>query len=660
MSLDLFQEESSQRLTEFAPTQNPPANTFDGFMYGAGMATMRGFAKTGRAISLLGSVGAIAQDVVEGGSHNSDAYFDLHKDIFQKAVDYWTPKPNEVGFAGEAVGTLLSMVPQVIASPALAVGSAQLGMSEDLVGQGVSSGKAQAVGGIYGAGMGLGVWMPILGQNLWQRMVLGGAGFNVAQGVAMRGAAGAILDGDKAGEGFKAFSGEDITLDVLMGLAFGGIAHINPAARAQGAEAIANLKAWAEKWAPSDVAAIATLREAQHLNVDSTPGRPVAVQDIETHVQRMRTAIDQLATDKPVDVEGIKATIGDAQAEPRFTPDAERTAEAEATVRTLNQDAAAMRNEEGLLTPELRPYSDLFKFLDEYVSGKEVGVPVPNYRFDLGRFAPAVVAKVAQLIDGFGDKHAAVRVNARSLKHTDEGHASLMRDAYTRLPELLANAETEVLRNPKRPDSAFLVFSGGSKSTPLAIVEISKNGNGTDIVNVIPAKKRTIQRHREETAKWLEGRHGLGPTPHPVGPEGTPAEDAFSDFQPLDKTSVGQKAGDFNQDASGTPGENGLSPNPEAPPAAAGQAVSPPLGKSGERPAGAEGSAREYDPVRAEADLIVSQAPDMPITVGTNPDGTPMTMTAKDYMEQARMDTEQAMKDVNLLEVAAQCLLGVH
>ena len=48
------------------------------------------------------------------------------------------------------------------------------------------------------------------------------------------------------------------------------------------------VRAWAEAATPSQKAAIATLREAQHLNVDSTPGKPLEPVDVQAHV---RTAL---------------------------------------------------------------------------------------------------------------------------------------------------------------------------------------------------------------------------------------------------------------------------------------------------------------------------------------------------------------------------------
>jgi len=349
MSLELYENEAAERLSGYRPVTSFEPGAFDGFWRGAGLTAMQTLAKAGRAVDLLGSVAPILLDKMSGGTEAQDRYFAEHDETFGRAVDFWTPRPNEVGVAGQIVGQLAATLPMVIASPGFTVGQTQLAVAEDVVRKGVSPGKAQAVGAAQAAGLGLGIWFPILGQNLWQRLFLGGAGFNVAQGVAMRGASELILADTAAAEDFKAFDWSMVTLDVLLGLAFGGIAHLSPAQRAQGAKVWGQLREWGIGMKPSDVDAIAALRQAQHLNVDSMPGRPVDVTDIEAHVQRLRTAIDQLATDRPVEVSDLPAA--------RVEPDAPRMAENEIRARELVAAAERVRVEENL--PPIEPEAPL-------------------------------------------------------------------------------------------------------------------------------------------------------------------------------------------------------------------------------------------------------------------------------------------------------------
>lgn len=347
MSMDLYERDISERMTGFRPISAPEPGVFDNFAYSAGTAAMRTFATAGRsALTLAGGVASLIERAGELhplGKFDrtvSDAIFKAADDIGQRAVDYWTPNPNEVGVAGQVVGQLAATIPMVIASPGAMVAATQMGTAEDLARKGVDTTKAVAAGTAVGAGLGLGIWVPILGRNLWERVVLGGVGFNVLQGAATRGAAGAIVEGTPGEGDFKTLDPVEITLDVLLGAAFGGIAHLSPALRAQGADFMNQFTRWGEGLKPSDVDALATLRQAQHLNVDSMPGKPVDATDIEAHVQRMRTAIDQLANDRPVQVDDLPAA--------RVTPDDARMAANEAQAKELVGIAEQVREAEGL------------------------------------------------------------------------------------------------------------------------------------------------------------------------------------------------------------------------------------------------------------------------------------------------------------------------
>lgn len=343
MSGDLYQDQALERISNLAPVQVPEAGAFDGFLRGSAMATMKGFAKTGRALDMAGAALPVAYDAITGGTEAQDRYFKEHDEVFGSAVDAWTPKPNEVGAAGEIVGSLLSTLPVVIASPSLAVASAQLSGTEDLAKKGVSPTKAIAAGAVEGAALGTGIWMPILGNNLWQRMALGGAGFNMTQGVAARAAEGMILEGTPEAENFKAFDSTALTLDALMGMAFGAVTHVSPHARAQGKETWEKISAWAEKLNPSDVDSILVLRQAQHLNEDSLPGTPLGAKDINDHVQRVRTAIDDIVAGREVKVDDMPAG--------KFEPDAARFDEAQTRAGELSKSAEEIRTESDLPKP---------------------------------------------------------------------------------------------------------------------------------------------------------------------------------------------------------------------------------------------------------------------------------------------------------------------
>lgn len=383
MSLDLYAREVSQELSRLDGTKTLEPSAFDGFLRGTSIFAMKGLAKTARAIDMAGAPIAMAADAFTGGTEAQDRYFKEHDEVLNSAVDFWTPKPLEVGVAAEIAGGLIGQLPTIIASPHLAVGAQVLDTAEDLARQNVPAGKAVAAGVAQGAGLATGIWMPILGQNAFQRMVIGGAGFNMLQGGLTRGITGMILEGTPAAEEFKAFDGKALTLDALLGFAFGGVAHLSPAQRAHGTEAMERIKTWAQNLSPSEVAALATLRTAQHLNEDSAPGKLVDPKDVEAHVNRMRTAIDQLAKDQPVEVSDLPEASADA--------DPARFVRAARQLGVLEKVAERVRKDEDL--PDLRR-AEIEKFLEDQ--------RVAKGEAEVQRAAKETVSKVdAEGVPGF-------------------------------------------------------------------------------------------------------------------------------------------------------------------------------------------------------------------------------------------------------------------
>lgn len=338
MSFDLHQDEIDEKLDSLPLVEDAEPGFFEGMKW-TGPLAMRTLASTARAVHQLGSVVPMSIDKV-AGTDLTTRHMEIHEDVYQRAVDYWTPRPNEVGTAAQIMGDLLVTLPMAITMPPLALANIQTGTAEELVRQGVEPGKAQAAGGVQSAGFALGIWMPILGRNLWERTLVGGAGFNLLQGAVTRGVSGEILEGTPAEGQFKAFDGTALTLDVLMGMGFGSFSHLNPESRRQGAEMWNKIQAWAEKLTPTQKAAIATLRESQHLNVDSVPGKPREPIDVENHVNKVKRAMDQLLAGEPVNVEDMPAA--------KIDPDPMREQENLDRLNELRATAEQVRQDEGL------------------------------------------------------------------------------------------------------------------------------------------------------------------------------------------------------------------------------------------------------------------------------------------------------------------------
>ena len=296
MSFDFFPNEQGAALLNAArhPSTTPDPGAFDNFFSGAGQYTMRSMAEAGRAVDLAGAVFPVAVDAFTGGTERQDQYFKEHDEVFNTAVDYWTPKPGEVGTAGQVAGQLAGGIMQAVVHPALLVGTAALSPGEDLVREGVDGGTAVKVGVIQGAGMAVGLKMPFLGQSLATR-VLSGAGGNLLQGTAGAAASSGVLKDagyDQQAERFNPWDMRARMLDAMLGAAFGGLAHVGA-------------KGEAPKLTPTDEAALLVANQARHIEDVAPQGRPVTDADATMHADAMRQAIQQVLRGEPVAVDGL-------------------------------------------------------------------------------------------------------------------------------------------------------------------------------------------------------------------------------------------------------------------------------------------------------------------------------------------------------------------
>jgi len=275
----------------------PAPGVFHNLAGGAGTYFMRSMAEAGRGLDLLGSVIPVAHDAIVGGTSNQEQYFKEHDDVFGRAVDYWTPKPGEVGAAGEVLGSVSGNLLQFATNPVLALNTAQMGTSEDLVKQGVSAQAAVGVGELASLGLVAGIKIPIVGKTLAQRVATGVAG-NVGQGVAQAAASRLYLNAAGAPEQVAAqFDPWDLkarTIDTLMGAAFGVAAHIG---------------APKQEFTQQQKDALMLVNQARHLEEASSPGRPATEADLTKTVAATREAIDQILRGEPVAVDNLARDV---------------------------------------------------------------------------------------------------------------------------------------------------------------------------------------------------------------------------------------------------------------------------------------------------------------------------------------------------------------
>lgn len=608
MSIDLFQNEAVTRLSSLPPVQVPEPSTFHNFLPGAGAYTMRTLATWGRVGSMAGAVVPIVQDAFTGGTVAQDKYFKEHDEIFQYAVDYWTPRSNDVGLAGQVVGQLLGTLPLAIASPAAAAFGTGLSAAEDAVKNGASSNQAIGAGMVQGGTAGLGMWLPILGATGWQRIAVGGALGNTVLGAASRGATGEILEGTPAAEQFKAFDPTSLTLDVLMGAAFGTMAHLNPAQRAQGAQAWHTIGEWAQGLRASDRDAIATLRLGQHINVDSAPGRLDTPQAIDAHVTRMRTALDQILRDEPVELSNLPF--------PRTTPDETRVADMFTRAEALRREGNEYASTLGL--PRLAPTEAELVTLarDRLVSSVEPDLIAQAGAGDveqIGSLKASVADLEQRITEVTQNRGASLQDLTRQFQETGMKFKAARDRAMKGLDNQLAD-----LRAMHERQSTQLEAAGRSE---LARQDLDALAKGK-----VPAR---LQAAFDEI---------LGATQRSFRP---------SPISEIVKNALADMGGSNEQPSASRAG----APT-EAQPATAAP-LPPPPGAA--KPAGASA---QPDLLAQEAQRIVATRPDAVITTGRNPDGTPISTTVSQYLRDTMADVALAREQSRLFEVAATCMIG--
>lgn len=264
-----------------------------------GMGIERGGARAAQAVGLAG--GGLLSLVEDQPGALTDPYFRTLDKYVGDAVDYWTPGANEVGTAGRILGGFAEMALPLMVSggdPALLIGTSELGGAQDLAKQGASNTGAIAGGVIQGLSTAAGFKIPFLGKTLASRLVSGAAGnlaVNAGATVAEREAL--KLTGDtKQAQQFDPLDLEARAVDVLSGLAFGGLAHLA---------------------APSVRDAAATAANAKHFQEDTAPGRPADIAASVSHQSAMEAAIRDTLEGKPVDLSRTGVQDADFIARPR-------------------------------------------------------------------------------------------------------------------------------------------------------------------------------------------------------------------------------------------------------------------------------------------------------------------------------------------------------
>lgn len=277
-----------------------PPSFFEGTATGIGQGVMRGGARVGQFLGMAAAAPVVLFDKAAGTDYADSVFRGLDNTV-NGAVDYWTPDPHQLGAAGRVLGGLSEIALPLMAgagNPSLLIGSQEMGTATDLVRQGADAKAAVAAGITQGVATAVGFKIPFLGKTFLTKAASGAAG-NLATNAGATAVTQQILKATGSSdlaEQFDPFDAEARLVDVLTGVAFGGLAHL-------AAPDVPHV-------IPSIRDAAITASNAKHFQQDTAPGIPADMLASVAHQRAMETATKDLLEGRPVEVGQSK--VGDA------------------------------------------------------------------------------------------------------------------------------------------------------------------------------------------------------------------------------------------------------------------------------------------------------------------------------------------------------------
>lgn len=281
------------RLSGFDANKALEPDFFDNAISATGQGIMRGGARTADAFATVGrmfSPPAATEQEEALREERMQAADELQADIRESAVNFWTPNAQETGTAGKVLGSFGEMVLPLAATagnPGVLMGTQAIEGGKDLVDQGVDATTAATLGTAEAVATGVGFKLPFLGNNLAKKMAFG-AGSNLLLGGGLALGERETLEARGYEELAKQYDPLDATsrsVDLLTGLAFGGVAHLQM-----------------PRMSPSQRNAAMAAGNAKHFQQDTAPGIPADAAASVAHTRAMETALEQMSRNEPVNV----------------------------------------------------------------------------------------------------------------------------------------------------------------------------------------------------------------------------------------------------------------------------------------------------------------------------------------------------------------------
>jgi hypothetical protein len=292
-----------------------------------------GLMKGGALIGLAATRAAAGLRYEVGNDQAAQEAYDFSKEVMEPAVKFWTPDPGSMSAAGEIVHNFMQMGFPLLTGEAalpLLAGESTMNTAADLSEQGVDDKTALEGGVISGVGTAALGAMPLAGRTFLKTAGL--AALGVGSGVANRAAMNKLLNAGgykELAQAYDPFDPYAMAIDTLQVGAFAALGHLQLRAaektfNLEKKNAIDKLGVLASSPTYQEVLsrlpidtedAITMIRDYQK-KIRDTPFDPAKPGAIQTHLDSLTKAMDDLANGQPVDVSSEIQKAFEVQAPP--------------------------------------------------------------------------------------------------------------------------------------------------------------------------------------------------------------------------------------------------------------------------------------------------------------------------------------------------------
>lgn len=319
MNLENLSPQDAEFIKQTGLQESSPSDFQPGFFDGAGDALISGIESGASIASQSGIKGVIASNMqqfsllhpeeAEAIKKPANQALDASFSSFRKSIAPDTETTGKAGSILFGLGQYFPALAGAVVNPVLGAGVAQqisqTATTEELTGKGIPQQDAEDIALPKSFVDAAGFLLPAaIGGRLVTRLA-SGAGINIAAGAASREVTNLMLQ-DKnyaaVAEQYKAWDGEAMIVDGILGAAFGGIHHFTSRERPAGNESTDSGTSAGEPVKQSDIDSALVMNEAHNHDIAASPVLHGTPESMDAHYRAMGDAAESIARGEPVDV----------------------------------------------------------------------------------------------------------------------------------------------------------------------------------------------------------------------------------------------------------------------------------------------------------------------------------------------------------------------